>query len=74
MVEVPVLALPNFTIPFVIETNASSWGMGTVLQQKGHPLAYISKAFGPRSTTLSIYERELLAITFVVSKWRHYLQ
>ena len=26
----PVLALPNFAIPFVVETNASRVGMGTM--------------------------------------------
>ncbi|XP_058009641.1 uncharacterized protein LOC131183242 [Hevea brasiliensis] len=68
MAEAPVLVLPDFSLPFVIETDASSWGMGVVLQQQGHPLAYISKAFRPRSKALSVYERELLAITFAVTK------
>lgn len=66
-----VLALPDFTQPFTVETDVSSTGMGVVLQQNGHPIAYISKAFGPRNKAMSVYERELLAITFTVSKWRH---
>lgn len=48
--------------------------MEAVLQQDGHPIAYISKAFGPRNQAFSLYEKELLAITFAVSKWRHYLE
>lgn len=48
--------------------------MGAVSPQEGHPIAFISKAFGPRNSSLSVYEKELLAITFAVSKWRHYLE
>lgn len=58
----------------MIETDASGASMGVVLQQNGHPIAFISKAFGPRTQALSIYERELLAITFAVTKWRYYLE
>ncbi|GKA55906.1 protein ABC transporter 1, mitochondrial [Tanacetum coccineum] len=39
MVEAPVMGLHNFNKPFVIETDASGVGLGTILQQKGHPIA-----------------------------------
>lgn len=45
-----------------------------MLLQKGHPLAYLSKALGPRSRGLSTYEKEYLAILEAVQQWRHYLQ
>lgn len=57
-----------------METEASGMVMGAFLQPDNYPIAYISKAFRPRSRALSVYERELLAITFAVSKWRHYLE
>lgn len=65
----PVLTLPNFSIPFTIETNASGKGIVVVLMHNKHPIAYISKSLGPRQQALSIYERELLAIVYAVQKW-----
>lgn len=41
--------------------------------QDGHPLAFISKALGPRTLGLSAYEKEYLAILMAVEQWRHYL-
>ncbi|XP_056696470.1 transposon Tf2-1 polyprotein isoform X1 [Spinacia oleracea] len=41
--------------------------------QEGHPLAFISRALGPKWQKLSVYEKELLAIVFVVQKWEQYL-
>lgn len=73
MVEPPVLALPDFTKPFLIETDPSGLGMGVVLMQNGHPIAFISKAFSKKNVMLSTYERELLAVVFAVQKWQHYL-
>jgi len=47
MAQTPVLQLPDFTQPFVVETDACSTGIGVVLMQGGRPIAYLSKALGP---------------------------
>jgi hypothetical protein len=73
MIQPPVLSLPDLNQPFVVETDASGSGLGAVLMQAGHPIAFISKALGPRQQALSTYEREMLAILQAVTKWRHYL-
>ena len=73
IISAPVLRLPNFGIPFVVETDASEQGMGVVLLQEGHPIAFISKAFSLKNMGLSVYEKELMALVFAVTKWKHYL-
>lgn len=70
LTEAPVLALPNFTKPFAIETDACDMGIGAVLQQDGHPIAYMSKALSLRYQGLSTYEKEYLAVIVTVDQWR----
>ncbi|GJU65015.1 transposon ty3-G gag-pol polyprotein [Tanacetum coccineum] len=61
MVEVPNLGLPDFNEPFVIETYASGVGLGAMLQQKGHPIAYLSKTLSPKHQSLSTYEKRIFS-------------
>lgn len=70
----PILTLPDFTKPFCIETDASNMGVGAVLLQEGHPLAFLSRALGPKNQGLSAYEKEYMAILIAVDQWRSYLQ
>lgn len=74
LTSAPVLGLPDFNKPFSVETDASGTGIGAVLMQGGHPLAYLSKALGPRSQGLSTYEKEYMAILLALEHWRSYLQ
>lgn len=74
LVSAPVLALPDFTRGFVVETDACDQGIGAVLMQQGHPIAYLSKALSKKSQTLSTYEKECLAVILAVDKWKPYLQ
>lgn len=73
MTEPPVLVLPDFTKPLVIECDTSGRRIGVVLMQGGKPLAYLSQALKGRTLDLSTYEKELLALVVSIKKWRPYL-
>lgn len=68
LVQAPVLALPDFTKTFIVETDASDLGMGAVLMQDGHPISYLSKSFCDKNKGLSTYEKECMAILLAVER------
>jgi hypothetical protein len=74
MVSTSVLALLDFDVPFVEETDASDNGIGAILMQKDQPVSFLSKAPGPVHQKLPIYEKEFLALIMAVEKWQPYLQ
>lgn len=69
MTRSPVLALPGFPQPFVIECEASGPGLGAVLMQNGKTIADLSHALHGRNLSLPTYEKELLPIIIAVGKW-----
>ena len=68
LISAPVLQMPDFSRAFTIEIDASDVGIGAVLTQQGHPIAYLSKALGPRARAMSTYEKECMAILLAVDK------
>jgi hypothetical protein len=74
MVTTPVLALPDLSEPFEVETDACAVGIGVVLMQNHRPVAYLSKTLSTKNHLLTIYEKEFMALLLAVSKWRQHLQ
>ncbi|KAL0297989.1 UNVERIFIED_CONTAM: Transposon Tf2-11 polyprotein [Sesamum calycinum] len=74
MLTAPILALPDFTKTFVIETDACDKEIGVVLMQEERPIAYLSKALGVKNLGLLVYEKEFLSLMLAVRKWKQYIQ
>lgn len=57
MIQSLFLALPHFNEEFIIETDAYGIGIGAILQQQGHPIAYLSTTLAPKHQALSTFEK-----------------
>ena len=55
MIEAPVLSLPDFSQPFIVEANASGTGLGAVLMQQKNPIAYFSYALTEKEQLKLVY-------------------
>ena len=74
----PVLAYPDFSRGFDLETDASIQGIGAVLAQqqkdeKLHPIAYASRALSNVEKRYGITDLETLAVVWAISHFHHYL-
>jgi len=74
----PVLALPDPDRQYVVNTDASDFATGAVLQQDfGHglqPIAYTSHKLNDAERRYPTHDREMLAIINMLGDWRTYLQ
>lgn len=65
--------MSNFALPFVVETDACDVGIGVMLMQQVQHIAYLSKGLLIKHQSLSVYDKELLALVMVVTRWGQYL-
>jgi hypothetical protein len=73
-----VLAFPDFSAPFVVETDASTFALAGILSQADasgdlRPVAFYSRKFTSAECNYETYDQELLAIRACFAVWRHYL-
>jgi len=73
---VPILAYPNFAHAahqFQLHSDASTTGLGVVLEQGDRVIAYASRTLTAAERNCSIIQRESLAIIFALKQFHHYL-
>ncbi|GBG60919.1 hypothetical protein CBR_g16040 [Chara braunii] len=72
-----VLKLHDPTLPFVLTTGASQYGIGAVLQQDDgnglRPVEFMSKKIKTHKLQDSAYEKELYALVSALKHWKHFL-
>ena len=76
LTQAPILVFPNFSkkaTPFVVYTDASSTGIGAVLEQDNHVIAYASRTLTKPERQYSVIQRECLAVVYALKQFRHYL-
>jgi hypothetical protein len=65
-----VLSFPDFSIPFEIYTDASTVQVGSVIQQRGRPIAFYSRKLMGAQTRYTVTELELLSIVETLQEYR----
>lgn len=78
MCNAPVLAAPDFTLPFQLQIDASATGVGAVLLQEDpfgvdHPVCYFSRKLSKCQQNYSTIEKETLALLMALQHFEVYV-
>ncbi|CAL1353302.1 unnamed protein product [Linum trigynum] len=67
----PVLVLPNPTLAYKVQTDASDFAIAGVLMQDGHPIAFESRKPSETERRYTVQEKEMTAVD---EGWAHHDQ
>lgn len=76
LTQAPILVYPWFDSaapPFILQTGASAVGIGCVLEQDGHVVAYASRVLTKSEQQYSVIQRECLAAVYGMKQFRYCL-
>ena len=78
LIQAPLLVFPDFTKPFVLETDASGQGLGAVLghqQESGlvASIAFTSRTLQKHEQNYGVTELEALGVVWAIKHFRPYL-
>ena len=77
LVSAPILAHPDYTLPFNLTTDASGKGFGAILSQRfpegERVIAYASKSTNDAERNYTATELEAAALVWAIQKFKSYL-
>jgi hypothetical protein len=69
----PVLTMLDVEKPFSIYCDASGEGLGCILMQDGHVVAYASRQLRKHEEKYPTHDLELTVVVHALKVWRHYI-
>jgi hypothetical protein len=74
LIEAPLRRTPYEKLPYEVVTDAFDLGLGGVLLQEGHPVAFESRKLNSAELNYQTTQKEMLAVVHALCMWRCYLE
>ncbi|CAF1476348.1 unnamed protein product [Didymodactylos carnosus] len=78
LTHAPIMNVPNFCHPFILEVDACDYGLGAILVQEydqhKYVIAYASRTLTPAERKYGATEKEALAIVWATKHFRPYIE
>ena len=77
LITAPMLSHPDFSLPFILDTDASDFAIGAVLSQNingaERVVAYASRTLSKSERKYCVARKEMLALVYFTKYFKHYL-